>query len=1020
MKPILLRMRAFGPFVRETIVDFRTLVDRSFFLITGPTGSGKTTIFDAMTFALFGETSGSERSAEQMRSQHADPGVSTEVSLDFSIGTDHYRIWRAPKQDRPNRRGPGAVTELPRASLWSRTGLADDAAPGTILAERVAEVNRLVIERLGFSAEQFRQVVLLPQGKFQKFLASGSAEREKILEALFGTEVYRRIEEALKEAAAKLAREAEKIRGEEEAVLRNAPAPTKDGLLQRKVEIENACAALAQRAHETNARVEVLGMEIRLAREIALKIAERDASLAELGVLEKELSAHAGRRTALGLARKALPLLQMEAQILQRQGEAASAKTAELAADQALAAARVSRAKADQLLAGEEGRAGLRRQAEQKVRVLEEMAGKARELVTLRQIESRRAQEAGRRKLEHEETFREVKTSRESVDLKRSDLAQAEAAAQQIPTLRSHLGETLRRVDSRKKLEEVRKTLPALRQSSRTLLETANGVNLEMSSARVALETLERAWMEGQAGRLALELEPGMPCVVCGSSDHPNPTRSYSPIPREADLLGARDALRSLEEHRDRGAAAARKNTEELAQAESRTKALEESLGEDGDGAVVDILRRETEVRTRLAQLETAAAVVPARALELQQAEESLRHAETKLESAERGWSVARLDAERAAALAQDREGTVPEEYRDSKIDAALESAKQERDRYTAALEAARQGSSNAAAGEARAEATFLGAKEASARADNRTSQATAEFEAQMKLSGIASKAAYAAARKSEEEVRDLETTTGEFEANLHAARERTRRAIEASQGLEPRPVALLEEELQKLTAAKEEALRQEAQLWAELKLIEQLLADLERMAVRRTAVEQEYAVLGRIAEVANGRNPYNMTLQRFVLQSLLGEVLAVASRRLSVMSRRRYALQVVRGQATGRGAGGLDLEVQDAWTCMARPVATLSGGEGFQASLALALGLADVVQSRSGGIRLDTVFVDEGFGTLDEEVLDLAIDTLIGLRENGRLVGIISHVRELKERIDTRLEIELTREGSAARFVMT
>lgn len=1019
MKPVVLRMKAFGPFVRETILDFRTLGDRRFFLITGPTGSGKTTLFDAITFALFGETSGAERSAEQLRSQLADPAIATEVTLDFEIGADLYRVWRTPKQDRPNRRGPGNVTELPRATLWSRTGL-PDAAAGNVLAEKASDVTRAIVERLGFNADQFRQVILLPQNKFQKFLSSGSAEREKILEALFGTEVYRRFEEALKEAAAKLAREAEKIRVEEAVVLRNAPAPTKEGLLARKAEDQRAAAELALRAQEASARADALGAEIRLAREVAIKLAERDAALLEVSELEKGLPAHAQRKAAVALARKALPLVQKESQMSEREHESVGAQSGLSAAERAFAAAGVAKAKADQLLASEQGRASLRLQADEKVRVLEALVSKAGELTSLRQTAILRAQTAARLVGEKERALSEAKAAREALELKKTDLTLARSAAEAIPTQRAHLEQTVRRVDARKKLDVVQKTLPALRRSSSALSETAKAFSVEIAAARAAIGHLELAWTSGQAGRLALELEPGMPCSVCGSIDHPMPARADVPSPRESDLLGARDRLHALEERRDRNALEEGKTGALLAEAESRAKTLEESLDEDAVATVRDLTQRETELRARLVRMETSAMGLETLAAEVEGRETSVSEAETKVEEAQRACGAAQIEAERAAALIQDREGAIPEEYRNSKIDVVLHAAKEGRDRLTAALEAARHAANAAAAEAARAEATLSAAREAASRALAQVALAAANFDAQMRTSGFATKGQYDSARMSEEAIADLEAAIGRFEGDLHAAKERKRRALVAAEGLEPRAPEPLEAELEKLNTTRDAALKEEALIVEELRRIEQLLADLDRMAAIRDRVDREYAVLGRIAEVANGRNAYNMTLQRFVLQSRLEEVLTVASRRLSVMSRGRYTLQLVRGHASGRGAGGLELEVHDAWHGTARPVATLSGGEGFQASLALALGLADVVQSRSGGLRLDTVFVDEGFGTLDEEVLDLAIDTLVGLRENGRLVGIISHVRELKERIDTRLEIEASREGSAARFVMT
>jgi exonuclease SbcC len=736
-------MRAFGPFPAETVVDYRELGERRMFLISGPTGAGKTTTLDAMMFALFGETSGRDRRASQMRSQSASPGLLTEVLLDFALGGESYRVRRVPEQDRPNRRGPGRVSHRPEAVLWRRTGRSDDREDGEVLAARWERVDEKVEELLGFSADQFRQVVLLPQGQFRRFLSASSVEREEILEALFGTELYRRVEEALRQEAEKLRGQAEDLRLEEETTLRNAAA-------SGSAELEGRKAAALDRARERmeavgrlRGREEELGRDLAAAEEVARKLAARDAA-----------------RRKRDEARPALEK------------------------------ARVAREAAERAHSEEAARGEERRRAEDEARSLEERARKLLDLPALR--------------------------------------AEQEAASGDAAALEARLADQRGRADR-----------------------------------------LESSWSRGQAAVLAGRLAPGRPCDVCGSPDHPSPARPEPAAPREAEVLAARSALRALEDRRPSAHSRA-------AEAEERLRAL----GEDA--------------RADLGALRCA------------------------LEAA-RG---------RAAALA-------------------------------AALEAAR--------------GALGAAREAFARADQAASDAG----------------------------RDA----------LLAER--------AAEGLEPRPLAPMAEELARVRAEMEQAIGEETTARNEAERTARTLEQLEALRARLEAVEREYAVMGRVADAAGGRNPQRITFQRFVLRSFLEEVLGAATARLAGMSRGRYALRVARSAGDGRSSGGLELEVDDAWTGAPRPVATLSGGEGFLASLALALGLADVVQSRAGGIRLDTVFVDEGFGTLDEEALERAIATLTDLRREGRLVGIISHVPELRERIDARLEITADRESSAARFVL-
>ena len=262
-----------------------------------------------------------------------------------------------------------------------------------------------------------------------------------------------------------------------------------------------------------------------------------------------------------------------------------------------------------------------------------------------------------------------------------------------------------------------------------------------------------------------------------------------------------------------------------------------------------------------------------------------------------------------------------------------------------------------------------------------------------------------------------------EFRRQLHAARERLARAAGEAAGIAEPDLAVAEANCAELALAAKKAMENRISLGNRIDQMRRQLDDLDKLACKMQEVEAEHAVIARVSDVANGRghrNRLGMTFERFVLASMLDQVTEAATRRLQVMSRGRYALRRTMDRLTSRSAAGLGLEVFDAYTGRERSVTTLSGGEGFMASLSLALGLADVVQSYAGGIRLDTIFVDEGFGTLDPESLDLAIDTLVELqREGGRLVGVISHVPELVERIDARLEISMTDRGSKSRFVV-
>ena len=292
-------------------------------------------------------------------------------------------------------------------------------------------------------------------------------------------------------------------------------------------------------------------------------------------------------------------------------------------------------------------------------------------------------------------------------------------------------------------------------------------------------------------------------------------------------------------------------------------------------------------------------------------------------------------------------------------------------------------------------------------------------FAGRLQGAGFANDAEFQAAKHSPAEIDHLEETIRRYDGDLRAARDRMERAQQAAKDLLAPDIEALDKAFQKAKADLEAGIKAEAALNEKLKQLNAWLESLRKTAHELESLEARYAVTGRIADVANGRNSFGITFQRFVLAALLDDVLIAASERLKLMSKGRFHLQRATIRGDRRAAAGLDLEVYDTYTGTTRPVNTLSGGESFLASLALALGLADVVQAYAGGIRLDTIFVDEGFGSLDPEALELAIRALVDLQRGGRLVGIISHVPELKERIDVRLEVTSTNRGSVARFVV-
>ena len=1020
MRPIRLTVRAFGPFAAEQVLDFRLLGDRRFFLIHGPTGAGKTTILDAMCFALYGVTSGAERAAKDMRSDHADASALTEVTFDFSLGPATYRVTRRPEQERRKKRGEGTTTEGPKATLWQRTGLADDGQDGTVLASTWKAVDERVEQLLGFRADQFRQVVVLPQGQFRRLLASNSSERQTILEALFQTQFYRHVEEALKAAAKAVADQVNSARQKQALILEQAAVASYDELDGKRTATRSALDDVRNRLQPIREADAKAQSQLTEGAQISAKISERDEATTALHDLEAKTELFAGKQSVLNLARKAAVLLDAELALVGRAKEAEAAHEAQAKAGLAVKESKACSEGADGLLRKEQAREAEREESRQASARLQELGGRVSALVKATNALSKAQAEVDRLTVERGDAQASVTACQQVLKEKQDAHIAAQTAATQVVALRIVAADALLAQKRRARLEAVRNE--ASGQEAKHLKTMADFAAADKTHAetRERLRSLEDAWATGQAAVLAQSLVPGSPCPVCGSTTHPIPAHSDHDLPTEASLKRLRKQGEDLEIAREDFRKQAAAEAQRLTALSTEAVSLEENLGDlrlEAPASLEAKAKEESEAltaaETARAQLQVLVAEVALRQTEEGQARERFEKAEGALRGA-----VGRRD--QAQTLVAERALGIPENLREA---SALEQAKQQADAKVRALDnalaAAREGAGKAKEKFAASQAAF-DEREGQARvAHQRVETQRREFAERVAAAGFHNAEAYRAAKRTGEEIDGLDAEIRGHQGDLWAARDRAKRAGMAAAGLVPSDMAQLQRAAEEAKRNLEECLKREATLVAELKQVDDQAKAFEAAAADLDRLEKDYVAVGHVSEVANGRNAYGITFERFVLGALLDDVLRAASHRLRIMSRGRFTLQRAIVRADQRLAGGLDLEVADAYTGTARDVATLSGGEGFLASLSLALGLADVVQAYAGGIRLETIFVDEGFGSLDPEALDLAVRALIDLQQGGRLVGVISHVPELKELVDARLEVRMDRRGSAARFVI-
>jgi len=1017
MRPVRLVLQAFGPFAAREQVDFAALPQDALFLIHGPTGAGKTTLLDGICYALYGSTSGDERQAKEMRSHHAADSVPTEVELEFELGGKRYLVRRSPEQERAALRGKGSVKVQGKAELHLR-----DGDGWTVLAARPTEVNERIVGLLGFEADQFRQVIMLPQGQFRRLLSADSRERERILEALFSTEKYKQLQARLQDSARALERRADEEKQKREALLGQAGLDSAEALDSRIAEIGLALEGMDPVLKQARETADAAAKAVSAGEALAGKFAEREQARQALLSLQQNDEAVLEQRKRLEratVARQIEPSWEMLNQAANQYSECLKrVEAGNAAAATAEAAYRESEARLNAETAKEKEREDARR----RLTLLEEQrAGVARlEDAKKAMQETATAHQTAHKRMEgHEQQAAALARKRQELHAETERLAPLAGRSDAIRLETEKQEKRLRMaVDVENTRADLNKTNAAFVVSARKL-ETAQA---SVTAARRKRDRLHEAWRMGQAAVLARHLHDGEECPVCGSYVHPRPAQEMADIPSDEALTAVADELDAVEAACDR-----LRNSHsamDLARGQHATalKTLLETLALDDAGEQEDasIAGR----KTRLDALREEGKQSANAAAGLEQARRQLKECEEAIVENDRHLATARTDAAQAQATAQGaRSGfdalaaTIPEAMRSrDALERAIREASATSAAFDRALKAAQQAFDATATTRAAAAARLQAEREALDAAASRKDNAQRAFDAALARTEIADRDAFIAARMEPETMAAMARRIQEHDQSLAAARERSARAEEAVRELQTPDLNALRMALQEAHKAVESVVERQGVLQQQLANARKTSELLAAVRGRLEQVEKEYRVMGELAGVASGRNGANMTFQRYVLAALLDDVLRQASLRLKIMSRSRYSLQRSGGVSDGRKAAGLDLDVLDDYTGRSRPANTLSGGEGFMASLSLALGLSDVVQTYAGGVQLDTLFIDEGFGTLDPESLDMAMKTLIDLQQKGRLVGIISHVDELKRQIDNGIEVRFAASGSTIR----
>ncbi len=893
MRPLKLTLSAFGPYAGEQVLELDKLGAGGLYLITGDTGAGKTTIFDAITFALFGEASGDVREPSMLRSQYAEPETATFVELTFRHNGETYTIRRNPTYERPKKRGEGMATESASAQL---------ERPDGSLITKPKEVDTAIHALLGVDRQQFSQIAMIAQGDFQKLLLADTRARQKIFRDIFKTEPYERLQKRFKQDA-------------------DAQRRTFEGLEEK-----------VRQAIET------------LLPEGAL-LPREAVSAAEAMQNEAQQTYEAGEQELTKLA----DTLQRLDEQLGRASEQDKARADLLSAREALNAQTPEIDRLTEVLAAEQAREP--ELAKLRARVGELQAWLPDYKTLSEWLEQEQTQAAELTQSEASQTERETDLAAAESDLTRAQQRMIELGepGETLLRLQQEQTRTHQLFDGLQTFLDTKTELEDLEQSYFDAQTAFTSSFEESKRQRQQYDALHDAFLHAQAGLLAADLEEGTPCPVCGAVHHPNPAKLSEDAPTEAGLKQQKSASEKAD-----------------AQAEA-----------DSKKAAVQKEKRDLKQQ------------------ELDRLRQTLPHGDPEALQEAAKQTLAALARQITAAEADQREKkTLTEQLPDlQRTKQELESAFHAAQSELAALQAALEALRNQIAGQ-RSKLPY-----------------PTEAEAKQEI------------RRILDQITDAEDAKREAEENLSAARQSTAELQGKIRQLEDTLSDAREIDAAALQTQRDEACRQredlqknQTALHTKLELQKQTLDTLKSDLSTMEAAEARLKWLSALSDTAGGSlsGKEKLALETYVQTTFFDRILARANRHFLMMSDRQYELRRSKTAADNRSQTGLELNVIDHYNGTERSVKSLSGGESFQASLSLALGMSEEIQSSAGGVRLDAMFVDEGFGSLDNDALNAAVQTLASLSDANRLVGIISHVEELKERIDRQIVVKKEKSGGS------
>jgi len=1047
MKIKKLYITAFGPYAKRQEIDFEEkLENKRIFLITGNTGAGKTTIFDAINFALYGEASGSDREGKFLRSDYASPDTKTEVELHFSVRNRNFILKRSPQYFRKKQRGDGFTESKATAELIIESYIDNEQKVIT----GTKEVTRQIEEILGITSEQFKQLVMIPQGEFKKLLNSDSDKKEEIFRKIFGTKIFSDTQEKIKIEANSLKRNVEDIQKQRLALLKSfiLKEEVQDikNLLEKDINIEEILekfnfyivkdeeelSSLKENILKIKSDIDLKSKELFLAEEnnkLLYKFKEYEKELENLDLLKEE---YKEKNSKLQLGKKALSISILEENYKEKINEEVRIDTNIKKSQSKIIFLKEDKIKAKDILEKEEKR------EEEKIRLNNELneIASLKEKVKIYEVQKKDFDSIKKLK---ELKEREIENTNFNIEKSILSKTNIEEELKRIVEYKNQKNEvlilennTLIKIEKLNKLKDEIENYNKLSQRHKKGSGIYEKEDEKYKKAKEEFDILDDEYRRNQAGLLASNLRLGEACPVCGSKEHPSKANlnNKNKVIKEDDIKLAKDTVEVLYSNRE-------KYFKALTEIKSNMDSIIEkiilplvkeifNLDENLDLNIVldkvsniyeeevinlnnireklDALNKEIDKEDKLnsnkqkidLNIENLRKNIDILNKELIELSENLKGKETTINNIKEEFKgnvitldelvLKEIEIKNIIKIINDSYEKAKNEFNiiDSKLN-------QEKGIYKTLEER---------------------------RIENKQEIINLKNIFENKLKEIAlTYEEYQNSKISEELIKSLEIEVDNFKLNYSRVSGLYKEGKKQVEGKSLLDLEVIKNEINNSEILEKEIKNVEMEVYSRLSQNKNIINECINLNKLIKKDEDKYRVIGKLAKIINGDNKKKMSFERYVLAAYFEDIIIAANQRLSKMTNNRFSLLRKEEVGDKRKGQGLDLEVYDVHTSTTRDVKSLSGGESFKASLSLALGLADVVQAYSGGIQLDTMFIDEGFGSLDPESLDNAIECLISLQDDGRLVGIISHVEELKTRIESKIIIESSNQGSNITF---